>query len=140
MLSQCLRIMSTHIQLFFYKLPIIIVLSRFLQNKVWTWNIGILKFFKKKMSWVLMGFISYSRIFLLNNWKTLSCSYEPNSDVHDNTLSVIIFLMPLSLRPDEREFISNLKFLISQYICFENEFTEERYGTVIVGEGKIGSS
>jgi hypothetical protein len=92
------------------------------------------------MSWVLMGFISYSRIFLLNNWKTLSCSYEPNSDVHDNTLSVIIFLMPLSLRPDEREFISNLKFLISQYICFENEFTEERYGTVIVGEGKIGSS
>jgi hypothetical protein len=61
----------------------------------------------------------------------LSCWYEPNSDVHDNTLvtlSVIIFLMPLSLRPDQREFTSNLKFLISQYISFENEFTEERYG------------
>jgi hypothetical protein len=36
----------------------------------------------------------------------------------------------MSLRPDKREFISNLKNISPDFSlnCFENEFTEERYG------------
>jgi hypothetical protein len=46
------------------------------------------------------------------------------------TLSVNIFLMSLSLRPDEREFISNLKKISrdSSLNLFLNEFTKERSG------------